>query len=425
MLNMCIDIIATLLEILILFILLHNDKHTVSKGQLILSGTLYFIFIRGITILEFEQTEKLFMFLISNSLIAYQIFKNPWMKSIVLGFLQLISVYLGELSIQTVILLFYKPGLSHISTIPVLFVIAILLSKVCSIICCILFKRIFGYIEYPYNWKLSFCLLFPLSFILIAMAKLQEVIFNTVNLPQVYEEIFLSVGLIISMICLLFIYQYYFKIKELQIAKNISEEQMLSIFHFYEDRRIQEENNRRIYHDIQAHIQTLENMRLSEEKENYNQDLLKQLYHMNFPFHTGVETIDIVLNEKQNICKKEGIQLICIGDFSSLNFLKPMELVTIFHNAIDNAINEYRNHDYPTKLIEIQTWTFRNFIHLRFMNYCAKPDKTDSKKKTDLHGFGLKNMADIAEHYHGEALPILEDGRFYLRIIIPLIPHNQ
>lgn len=38
-----------------------------------------------------------------------------------------------------------------------------------------------------------------------------------------------------------------------KLNRNVSEAQMLSTFHFYEDRIQHEANNRQIYHDIQAH----------------------------------------------------------------------------------------------------------------------------------------------------------------------------
>ena len=330
------------------------------------------------------QASKLFLFLVCNALMGHLVFRNSLVKSFVLGFLQLISVYLGELSVQTLFMLFYKPGPAKLLSIPVLFVGAIILSKIISILCCIAFKKIFGDLEYPYSWKLSCCLLFPLTLILWIMAKLQELIFSANSSPHLLEAALLSLGLLIAMVCLLYIYQYYFRIKELQLSKNISESQMLSTLRFYEERLLYETNNRRIYHDIQAHINTLENMKPSKDRTTYSRELLEQLYHMNFPFSTGVETIDVVLNEKQIACKKEGVNILCIGDFAPLNILKPMELVTLFHNAIDNALQEYRQYDYPEKLIEIQTWSFHNFIHLRFMNYYVEHDTVAEDENSDV-----------------------------------------
>lgn len=305
MLNSCIDILATLSEIFMLFILLRNERMN-SKKCLFFSGFLYFCLIRGITVLGAGQASKLFLFLVCNALMGHLVFRNSLVKSFVLGFLQLISVYLGELSVQTLFMLFYKPGPAKLLSIPVLFVGAIILSKIISIVCCITFKKIFGDLEYPYSWKLSCCLLFPLTLILWIMAKLQELIFSANSSPHLLEAALLSLGLLIAMVCLLYIYQYYFRIKELQLSKNISESQMLSTLRFYEERLLYETNNRRIYHDIQAHINTLENMKPSKDRTTYSRELLEQLYHMNFPFSTGVETIDVVLNEKQIACKKEG-----------------------------------------------------------------------------------------------------------------------
>lgn len=424
MLNVCIDILCAIAETAMLYSLMRTDNLR-SWTYVVLTAFVYVLSIRAATVLNMTQTIKLLVFLAINTLYGSVFFQHPFMKSLVLSFLHLISIYIGELSVQSLLLVLYKPGLQKLTMIPAVFVGVITLSKLVGILCSLIFKRIFGSLEYPYKWKLSFCLLFPLSMLLWTMAKLQEIIFSVGTSPQMYEEALLATGLLVSMICLLFVYQYYFRIKELQLTKNISDSQMLSIFRFYEDRMLQDSNNRKIYHDIQAHIHALERMQPSNEKTEYGQELLEQLYGMNFSIHTGVEAIDVVLNEKKAACTNAGVMLICIGDFTPLGVLKPMELVTLFHNAIDNALQEYKRFDYPEKLIEIQSWTFHNFLHLRFMNYYLEHTGDVQRENPDLHGFGLKNMAEAVARYNGEVIPTIEDGHFYLRVIIPLAPQNQ
>lgn len=424
MLNTCIDILTALSEIAMLHILCKKEPMR-SKYAMVSAAILYFLTIQALTKLEITQTHKLLVFLSLNCLIGSLVYRNHVIKSAMLSFLHIISIYLGELIIQTVLLLICKQGLLHLDNAPLPFLCAVFASKAIGILCCMGFRQFFGTLGHPYNWQLSFCLLFPLALILWFMAKLQESIFSIHSSGQTYEEALLSSGLIIATMCLLFIYQYYLQIKELQVKKNLSESQMLETFHFYENRLHQENLNRQIYHDIQAHIFTLENMRSSEDKKLYSQELLDHLQNMNFPFHTGIEAVDIVLNEKQHACTKKGIHLICIGDFTPLHIMKSMELVTIFHNALENAVQEYERYDYPDKIIEIQIWTFHNFIHLRFMNYCVEHKVPAKKELPELHGFGIKNMQAMVAHYHGEVIPSIEDDRFYLRIIIPLTPDPQ
>lgn len=424
MLNTCIDILTALLETVMLYILCKNE-HMRSKNHILSACILYFLAIQVLTKLELTPTNKLLFFLILNFMIGSAVYRNYTVKSAMLSFLHIISIYLGEMIIQSILLLSSQHGLYYLEYTLFPFLIAVLASKIVSIFFCIGFQKIFGKLTHPYNWRLSFCLLFPLALILWFMAKLQEVIFTRDSVAYMRKEALLAVGLIIATLCLLFIYQYYLQIKEWQTKKHLSESQMLETFRFYENRIHQENLNRQIYHDIQAHINTLENMRSSTEKILYSQELLEQLQNMNFPFHTGIETIDIVLNEKQAICTKAGIQLICIGDFTPLQILKPMELVTIFHNALENARQEYEHYDYPDKVIEVQTWTFHNFINLRFMNYYMDHGKIVEKEFPELHGFGIKNMKSVAANYNGEVIPTVENDRFYLRIIIPLIPDTQ
>lgn len=93
MLNSFIDIFATLTETFMLYILYKNNKMR-SLKYLIFSFIVYFLSIHLLTMQEVSQTSKLFVFLIVNTVIGYLIFQNHLIKSVILSFLHIISIYL-------------------------------------------------------------------------------------------------------------------------------------------------------------------------------------------------------------------------------------------------------------------------------------------------------------------------------------------
>ena len=53
---------------------------------------------------------------------------------------------------------------------------------------------------------------------------------------------------------------------------------------------------------------------------------------------TGNEILDTILTEKSLICENSGIHINCVADGSLLAFMNPVDLYTLFGNALDNAI---------------------------------------------------------------------------------------
>lgn len=414
-----VDIIATLLEFFMLSILL-GKRQPALPVNIVLSGCLYLFVVRAMTLSYFLPNVKLLLLLTLDLLIGRLFFNQPLIKSFTLGVLHFTSIYLGEIAVQSVLMLVYRPDLQNLPGNLPLWIFAVLFSKLLGILCCVALRKIFGNLTYHYEPLPYIYTLFPLCIILGIMSTMEGYILGYTDEINIVIIPLLSVGLLGAAICLLYIYQYYFSMKELQLARNLSQKQLLTIFEFYQNRQVQEENNRKIYHDIQAHMNILKHMSHSDAVEEYAAEIMGKLDAMAFYPDSGNDILDILLMEKKRLCEQIDAHLMVIGNYKVFSFMEPYDLVTIFHNAIDNALDEYRKHDYPDKLIEIQTWTFQHFLNLRIMNYCSSDPGESIPPASDLHGYGLKNIEQAVEKYDGEAIPTVEEGKFYLRIIIPL-----
>lgn len=418
MVNIFTDITATFLEFLMLFIMLRRHSFF-SARSFVLPGFLYLVSVRILTLYGLSPASKLLILLALDTAIGHVFFRHRISKAFTLGLLHFTSIYLGEIAIQSCLMFFYGTNLANLQRHPVPWMISVFLAKSLGLLCCCAFRRIFGELQYSYSPLLSVCMLFPLCVILGIMALLEGYILGYTDLPGITLLPLLSICLLAASVCLLYIYQYYFRIKEIQLGRKLNEKQMLSVFHLYQNRIEQEINNRKIYHDIHAHISTLKRMEASPVREEYAREILAELKDMSFYPETGNDILDIILMEKKPACDEAGVKLICIGNFKNLRFIKPFDLVAIFHNAVDNALNEYKSYEYPEKIIEIQTWAFRNFINIRISNACIPHAPEKEIPAPDLHGYGLKNIQQAVSNYGGETSTALEDGKFYLRITIP------
>ena len=95
----------------------------------------------------------------------------------------------------------------------------------------------------------------------------------------------------------------------------------------------------RKYHDMK-------NLLLYLEKGQRDAPELRTLLQEMAPFEalvsTGNEAVDIILSEKLTQCQQEGICCVPYVDGRMLAFVAPLDLCTIFGNALDNAIESCR-----------------------------------------------------------------------------------
>ena len=104
---------------------------------------------------------------------------------------------------------------------------------------------------------------------------------------------------------------------------------------------IQESHMRvkKLYHDINNHIYCIDNLRNnSKEINEYVNNLKDEIKTFKYIYNTGNMILDIIINEKSEICLKKGIKFTCSINFSKVNFVKPIDVSSIFSNILDNAI---------------------------------------------------------------------------------------
>ncbi len=142
---------------------------------------------------------------------------------------------------------------------------------------------------------------------------------------------------------------------------------------------------------------------------------------------TGCEALNIVLMEKQMVCKQQKINLSVIADGASLSFIRDNEIYSLFGNAIDNAIEASMKVPEEKSFISIVIERKKGFVSIVIRNYYDGIVKTKAKKlittKKDQenHGFGTKSIQFIVQNYNGDIQMIPgENNIFTLNILLPI-----
>lgn len=192
---------------------------------------------------------------------------------------------------------------------------------------------------------------------------------------------------------------------------------------------LQESQNKvkKLYHDINNHMFCIKN--LSSDKEDVNKyidEMSKELNQFKEIHNTGNMILDIILNEKQNICNENNIDLTCDVNFSKCNFIEMTDVCSIFSNILDNAIEACNKTSMDKKYIKIRGTLVKSYYVIRCEN--SKTNKLEiknskiitSKKDKFIHGIGLKSVKSSLKKYNGDLE--IEDfkNKFLLQIYIPI-----
>lgn len=141
---------------------------------------------------------------------------------------------------------------------------------------------------------------------------------------------------------------------------------------------------------------------------------------------TNNETLSTVLSEKSLLCRRHDIPFSCVADGSSLGFMKPLDIYTLFANLMDNAIEASLNPALTHRCINLVVRQQAGFLSVHEENYCAGEFRFQdglprtSKADERYHGFGTRSMRQLAEKYGGTIAMKVEDGVFTVNILIPI-----
>lgn len=209
-----------------------------------------------------------------------------------------------------------------------------------------------------------------------------------------------------------------------QAMRQLLTEQHLSMqVTHYEELEKQDQELRKIRHDLKNHIISLQSL-LSESDVGPARDYLYRIaenLNMTDPIiTTGNRIADAVINTKYHEARQSGIDFYC--DMNMPKFkINDFELCVILGNAIDNAMEACNRITGPSrkKFIRIQSVAAKSYLIMEIKNsmeYVSFPPK---KKDAREHGIGLMNIKEAVEKYSGYLDIAIQPEVFCLTIMLP------
>ncbi|MGN0353209.1 MAG: sensor histidine kinase [Roseburia sp.] len=167
---------------------------------------------------------------------------------------------------------------------------------------------------------------------------------------------------------------------------------------------------RRVRHDMRNHMQAMLYLVKEEKYEElrmYMEELSSSIEQIDMELHCGNLLADAICNEKNQLARLKGIPFEIEGRMPEKLKIQPVDICTIFANALDNAIEALENEKLKNRWIKLAISCQGEILFLRFTNpvfqtklehFYGNTSKQDKKN----HGFGLQNIRISAEKYQGE-----------------------
>lgn len=214
--------------------------------------------------------------------------------------------------------------------------------------------------------------------------------------------------------------------QSMQTAYRVQE---LSMQHdFYKDKLKEEERVRSIYHDLKNHLLVLQaGVGNDSETKKAVEDLQSRIAGYENYQRTGNDFLDIVLRDKAEKAKDNQIDFSAVLHMEDSDFIEPLDISTIFGNALDNAIEASLKLPEEKRMITVKAARIHDLFSIVFENNAIPLSNTaiqyqrkTTKEDQFLHGFGITNIRNAVEKYGGECSIQHKDGRFMLKLIIPV-----
>lgn len=412
MIAVMIDLFATFVETSGFLYLIRNEKVVRKRKIFFLLSEMVFALFLTYFIIDLRIDVKIILVLLSLIVLGKFVLELSMAKSIFYMTIGALLLLTSELIVMQIELLFNVfPG----SVLLVNFE-GIIANKTVFLTLIYLVQRIISDIS---KQKLKFKSLALFFFSNIGYSCVAICInLILVSLQDIVEPITLlgcSIIILVAFVANIIFTDKFFSLEDQEQKQNLAIYKLELQAKYYEEKMVEEEKIKQIYHDMKNHLLVLEQTSGAQIEDIHK--LRHDIRQYENYYRTGNKILDIIIKEKCSTAKKYNIEIDDNIDLSGINFLEALDISTIFGNLIDNAIeaNTKLSTD-QTKYIKISAAKKQHFLVICIQNSKA----FEGKKKKVIHGYGLLNVTNAVHKYSGEITTIDGDKEYTVNIIIPI-----
>lgn len=166
--------------------------------------------------------------------------------------------------------------------------------------------------------------------------------------------------------------------------------------------------------NVQLSQNTVESHEKAKEIANGISDIMESTKSHKF---CNNRIVNAVLFDKTTIAEKDGIKIIDNIILDDNISITDFDICRIFINLLDNSINALKNYNDNDKIIFISCKKDNNNIYIKCENKFSENNKK-FKKNSELHGYGLKIVKDIAQKYDGDLIIETQNYTFSALVVL-------
>ncbi len=206
--------------------------------------------------------------------------------------------------------------------------------------------------------------------------------------------------------------------RDLKFKLDLYERQAKSNYEYYVKQIESHRTALRVIHDIRKHIGVLEELKqinAPSEVQSYADSFEDMVAPLLIKQYCENAILNIILNDKINYCEKNDIQFDIDIQEISIEFMKPIDITTLFGNLLDNAVEACERAQ--EKRISLKVHPFNGFTYIQISNTFSGEIKRDVNgrlisNKGRHHGIGLENVEKVLKQYNGSIEFLIENKTF-------------
>lgn len=280
----------------------------------------------------------------------------------------------------------------------------------------VIFKR--------YHPPLAFSIIFSILFVIMEIPGFIIVFVNEFNMtgelryPTIFFVVIIPLTLLYTILFSSVLNSNY------KQKKAFLEKQMKLQYDYYSSLEKNHQTIRKINHDIRNHIQALSI--LYEDKdtsgfEKYAKEIISS-YTIEKIDYCQNHIVNAAVSSKEAIAREKGIDFEVSINLPEKIDIDSMDIVSVFTNLLDNAIEECERMTEGAKNITLSCICQKGTIAICCENSCADSEKSKKlvTQKSDklLHGLGTNIIKKIAEKYDGSYSADAKDGKFSASVLM-------
>jgi hypothetical protein len=277
--------------------------------------------------------------------------------------------------------------------------------------------------------KLSFYIIYLCFGIMILFSEKDYFVED--NVMKAYTNYKLTLLMMVGIMIIILISINQMDKRVLRIENNLLKKQNELQYANYIGMQQYELELHKLYHDIGNHIKTIQilvDQGNKQEAKNYTEDLINQYRVIAKDYYCSNKILNAVLLNKVKICEENNITTQIDLQIPENITVRDIDLMCIFSNLLDNAIEGCRRNLNACNYIHIKTVVMNNFytifvINSKDMTPSIIDDKgryATTKQDKKLHGYGLRILDEIIERYKGQKEFIDRGDEFTAMIMLML-----